>query len=76
MGKRWLGSTPCRCQMCDSMITTEFFDCYVPRARCWGVICPACFELFRCRLGKGKGQRYVLVGTEWHQQAEQEVTHG
>ncbi len=57
MGKKWLGSTPEKCDICNSTFGEFFYDCYVP-GRAWGLLCSRCFTAHGCKVGPGTGQMY------------------
>lgn len=57
--KYWMGSTPTKCDTCDTPITTEFYDMKTTMGP-WGCLCPSC-AIFGPGIGKvgtGFGQQY------------------
>lgn len=46
-----------KCDFCDN---TAVYDARIPFASCWANVCEECFKKYKCSLGLGKGQKYVL----------------
>lgn len=58
MTKHWTGTPPSTCDLCDTPISTEFYDARIPRYGSWGLICSDCFKDEDCKGGLGSGQHY------------------
>jgi len=62
--KKWLGSPPAKCDLCQKPIGKTFIDGatqYGP----WANMCPSCHKARGRGLGMGKGQKYKLEGADW-----------
>jgi hypothetical protein len=60
-GGSQLGKTISHSGTCDACETTNNGVIYDANVRTrWGWLCPSCFRSYRCSLGVGKGQRYVI----------------
>jgi hypothetical protein len=61
-GKRWLGTKPTTCNLCDCELSNEeyFVDGRIRYAgrSTWAIICPDCHREFGCGFGTGRGQKY------------------
>jgi hypothetical protein len=68
MTKKWLGTPPTKCDICQAPITTEFFDARADGGR-WGNFCKACFKEHTIgKLGVGFGQHYKNASGVWEKQ--------
>lgn len=62
--KRWTGTPPTACDVCEEPITIVFVDGKT-RMGPWGILCPVCHHSVGVGLGKGRGQGYELVEGDW-----------
>ena len=59
--KKWFGSPPVRCDLCDHLFTEhEFFIDGRARAGWWAIMCEDCHKIHGIGLGQGAGQRYSI----------------
>ena len=59
MTKKWLGTWPASCGICEVGLdcAETFYDARTERGP-WGLLCPECFRAHGVGLGTGKGQEY------------------
>jgi len=55
--KYWMGSTPDKCDICHTPLTTVFIDGRT-RLGYWAIMCPTCHRHHGSGLGTGCGQKY------------------
>ena len=55
--KKWSGSVPKVCQLCNAPIGGWFYDAKTTVGP-WGILDEQCFQTHGIGLGKGKGQKY------------------
>jgi hypothetical protein len=63
--KKWQGSKPDKCGLCNTEITTGFIDGCMRRIGVWAIMCPGCWAKQGLELGTGSGQAYERIGTDW-----------
>jgi hypothetical protein len=61
--KKWMGSTPQRCDVCLLPFKWWFIDGKLSIGP-WGLICVSCHATHGCGLGTGRGQKYNLKTLE------------
>jgi hypothetical protein len=61
--KKWNGSKPEDCQLCDRPLKKSFVDGRV-RGSNWHILCEVCHIKFGVGLGVGRGQKYDLKTLE------------
>jgi hypothetical protein len=63
--KKWHGSTPVACNICQGSFEAEgvFYDAKTARGP-WGLLCEVCFHVHGVGLGTGRGQKYDLETLE------------
>ncbi len=64
--KKWMGSTPEKCEMCHGPFTDRvFYDTHLPyQPSRWGLFCYNCFTALGCKVGTSLGQKYDLITWE------------
>jgi hypothetical protein len=60
MATFWMGSTPTRCDLCNTKLKHLFVDGKTVMGS-WGILCAKCFEDCGVGLGTGKGQLYIRL---------------
>ncbi len=67
--KKWIGSTPKKCDICGQPITCEFTDGKTRSTSAfggvWGIMCDKCHHNWGVGLGLGKGQKYQKQNDEF-----------
>ena len=63
MAKKWMGSKPERCDLCNKPLKQQFVDGRTWAGQ-WGLLCIGCHHREGVGLGLGKGQRYDLQTLE------------
>ncbi len=48
------------CDLCGAL---AYADCRIPAYSTWGNVCKVCFDRFKCTLGTGKGQEFILAAS-------------
>lgn len=56
--KKWMGTTPANCDICQAPIGSEFVDGAI-RGSSWANMCCNCHGMYGVGLGTGRGQHYV-----------------
>jgi hypothetical protein len=66
--KKWEGSTPTACDMCERELVNEFVDGRVRGITSWAIMCLGCHVADGVGLGQGMGQHYEksAVDGEWY----------
>ena len=62
--KKWLGSTPIRCDLCGERLKTKFVDGRTSMGP-WAMMCIKCHGRQGGNLGCGLGQMYKKKGNNW-----------
>jgi hypothetical protein len=60
MTKFWMGSTPTRCELCNTKLKFLFVDGKTVWGT-WGIFCPKCLDDCGIGVGPGRGQLYLRV---------------
>lgn len=74
MKRKWMGTKPTRCDICNERFTDNdkhFFD-FAMRQGKWALGCQECFDEHGVGLGAGQGQKYDLSTLEKVEPIEQE----
>ncbi len=58
--KKWMGSTPTVCDICQKKFEGAFIDAATVSGR-WGLLCTSCHKQHGVGLGTGRGQKYNLA---------------
>ena len=61
--KKWFGSAPDKCAICQAEFKTSFVDGRVRGGR-WALLCEDCHSHYGVGLGLGKGQKYDIKTLE------------
>lgn len=63
--KKWYGSTPKNCDICNEPIEDIFIDGKTDMGP-WATMCPSCHAKCGKGLGMGTGQMYKKEGDVWY----------
>lgn len=63
--KKWIGSPPKECQLCNAAIVKMFIDGRIKGHSSWGYMCLECWQFHGVGFGIGLGQQYELQNGEW-----------
>ena len=63
MAKKWMGTVPKSCDLCNKPLKQQFVDGKTQRGP-WALMCGVCHSRNGYGIGTGLGQRYDLVTLE------------